>query len=79
MRLTLDRIEEGIAVCFDESGTKYEIACEHLDGALEGDLFETEINGDEIKVIRILREETEMKKASNADRLKNLFNRRKDK
>ena len=77
MRLTLDRIEEGIAVCFDENGVAYEIPTEKLGDMSEGDVLEAEICGEEICNIRPLREETETKKEENASRLRNLFNRRK--
>ena len=77
MKFTLDRIEEGIAVCFDADGVKYNIPTEKLGDMSEGDIFEAELCEGEVCNIRTLRDETEAKKEENASRLRNLFNRRK--
>ena len=69
-KLTVDRLEEGIAVCFDEDGNKYEIK----ESLCEGDIFIADIGYDgKLTLIRKNDEETLKTKARNASRLEALF------
>lgn len=72
IKLTVDRIESGIAVCIDEKERKYECSI----NAVEGDIFEAEISDiGEVTFIRKLENETLEKKTNNASRLNSLFMR----
>lgn len=72
IKLTVDRIEGGVAVCFDDFEKKYECTAP----VAEGDVFEAEMSDEgEITFIRILKEETLGKTENNSLRLKALFRR----
>lgn len=75
MRLSVDRIEGGVAVCYDDGGKKYEIPA---DGLSEGLLIEAKFGLDgEFISATILTEETDARRKEMAARTKNLFNRKK--
>ena len=75
LKLSVDRIESGIAVCYDSNDKKYELPAE---GLSEGELISVEFdsNGKPVSVAR-LTEETEKLKHEIASRTKSLFNRKK--
>lgn len=71
-KLTVDRIEEGIAVCFDENGRKFEIS----DPLAEGDIINVDI--DDLGAVTLIcknDEEKEKKRSDNSSRLRSLFSR----
>ncbi len=74
-KLRCDRTEEGIEICFDEDGNRYEIQ----ECLTEGDIIIAEIseNGD-VTDIEKLSGETENVKAENSSRLAALFERGKN-
>ncbi len=71
-KLTVDRIEEGISVCFDDEGNRYELS----EALTEGDIFEANID-DDGRATLIKRSESEIieKKSSLENRLNALFRR----
>ena len=72
LKLTVDRIEEGVSVCFDDQEKKYEIVGRFPEGAV----LSCEMNEEgSIDVISVMTEETEDKKTKNAARLAALFMR----
>ena len=74
VKLSVDRIEGQIAVCYDDS-KKYHLPA---DGLSEGDILLASFDG-EMKLIsfELLKDETQAKKREMASRTKNLFNRNK--
>ena len=74
IKLSVDRIEGQVAVCYDDS-KKYHLPA---DGLSEGDLVLAELDG-EMKLIsfEILKDDTKAKKSEMASRTKSLFNRKK--
>ena len=74
VKLSVDRIEGQIAVCYDDS-KKYHLPA---DGLSEGDILLASFDG-EMKLIsfELLKDETQAKKSEMASRTKNLFNRNK--
>ena len=72
IKLSVDRIDGAVAVCYDDE-KKYEIPAP---GLKEGDIILAEFD-EEMKLIsrNILQGETEKKKSEMALRTKNLFNR----
>ena len=75
MKLSVDRIENGIAVCYDDNCKKCEIPAH---GLSEGVIIEAEFDEND-KFVRasVLAEETEVRRKNLAARTKNLFNRKK--
>ncbi|MBR4295451.1 MAG: DUF3006 domain-containing protein [Clostridia bacterium] len=76
-KLTVDRVEGQVALCFDEAEKAYELPIGILLGASEGDIIEVEINNGDVKFLHILQKETAEKKAESSARLRALFNRGK--
>lgn len=75
LKLSVDRIENGIAVCYDCNDKKYELPS---DGLFDGDLISAEFDGDEnFLSAKRLKGETESRKSELASRTRNLFNRNK--
>ena len=75
IKLSLDRIEGEIAVCYDESGNKYEIPANKLsEGLIISAVFDE--NGNFVSATP-LPEETEARKKELASRAKALFKRNK--
>ena len=74
VKLSVDRIEGQIAVCYDDS-KKYHLPA---NGLSEGDILLASFDG-EMKLIsfELLKDETQAKKSEMASRTKNLFNRNK--
>jgi len=71
-RLTVDRIENGIAVCFDNSENKVELTLDAAEVQVsEGDIIEVSDNGSIVK----LTDET----ARRRDRINALFDKIKNK
>ena len=69
MKLIIDRIEDGIAVCETEDGGRVEIASELLpEGACDGDVIE-EING----IYCVLPDETDARRHKIREILKGLM------
>lgn len=75
LKLSVDRIENAIAVCYDDGCKKYELPS---DGLFEGDIISAEFdeNGKLISATP-LADETKKRKSELASRTKNLFNRNK--
>lgn len=75
-KLSVDRIESGIAVCYDDNDKKYEL---RTGGLSEGDIIEAEFdeNGTFLSH-KVLTEETKRKKNELSLRTKKLFNRNKN-
>jgi hypothetical protein len=74
LTLSVDRIENGVAVCYDDH-TKYHIPAE---GLFEGAMISAEFDADgNLISASVLTEETENRKKQLADRSKNLFKRNK--
>ena len=75
LRLSVDQIENGIAVCYDGNDKKYELLS---DGLSEGDIISAEFdaNGNLLSV-KVLKDETESRRGELALRTRNLFNRNK--
>lgn len=75
-KFSVDRIENGIAVCYDDDGKKYEFSAETL-GLSRTSLFEaTLVDGIPTDVV-YLEAETAKTKETMKKRLDALFNRRK--
>lgn len=73
MKYTIDRIEEGIAVCEDSNGNHINIQTALLpEGVKEGDIISAGDNG-----FVICREETEERRKQMAVRQRNIFKKRK--
>ena len=76
MRLSVDRIENGIAVCYDGNQKKYELPADRLS---EGFLIDAEFDGNgNLISVTVLTGETETLRKKMAERTKNLFNRKKN-
>ena len=75
-KLSVDRIESGIAVCYDDDDKKYELPA---DGLAEGEIISAvfDSNGKLVSVTH-LRDETESLRRQAAARTKGLFNRNKN-
>lgn len=75
LKLSVDRIEQGIAVCYNDDDEKYELS---VSGLSEGDIIAAEFdkNGKLISYT-VLADETQQKKSELAMRTKNLFKRNK--
>lgn len=74
-KLTVDRIEEGVVIAFSDDGQKYTFAKEELP-LKENDIFNAEIAEDgTVIVLNILKKETNRRKKSLRNRLKQLFNK----
>lgn len=74
-KFSVDRIENGIAVCYDENQTKYEFPAALV--ALErGSLFEADLKDGILTSIVYLEEETAQTKKQMKQRLDSLFSRR---
>ena len=85
MRFSLDRTEGDIAVCYTEQSDvreKYDFSLTDapaLRGLADGTLFEAELGEDGLPHdIRVLTDETEIRRASNKARLAALFARGKN-
>ena len=75
LKLSVDRIVNSIAVCYDDNDKKFEIPA---DGLAAGDIISAELDeSGKLCNVSVLKEETEIKKAELALRTKNLFNRKK--
>lgn len=73
-KFSVDRIEGGIAVCYDQNEKKYEFPAE-LIGLARGSLFEaTVIDGTPTEIVYLEKETLETKKQMK-QRLDNLFRR----
>ncbi len=75
-KFSVDRIESGIAVCYDEDGQKYEFSETDI-GLARGSLFEAELVDGVPKEVSYLEEETKAKKKEMKGRMDALFNRTK--
>lgn len=75
IKLSVDRIESGIAVCYDDECKKYEIPA---DGLAEGDIISAEFDSDKKPVsFEKLKKETSSRRREMASRTQKLFNRNK--
>ena len=76
LTLSVDRIESGIAVCYDDNDKKYELPA---DGLVEGEIISAVFDSSE-KLVSFthLKEETEALRRQMAARTKSLFNRNKN-
>ena len=73
LKLSVDRIESGIAVCYDDNDKKHELPAGDLS---EGELISAEFDsGGNLLSITHLAKETENARREMARRTKNLFNR----
>lgn len=73
MKYTVDRIEEGIAVCEDSNGNHVNIEAALLpQNVTEGDILEAADGG-----FQVCREETEERRRKMAERQKSIFKKRK--
>lgn len=77
-RFTLDRIEEGIAVCFDDNEKEYTVSADSL-GLQPDDIFLAYYDGTIFCDVEYLKKETEEKKAEMQRRLNQLFGRKSGK
>lgn len=76
MEITLDRIEEGIAVFTDEQGQTHTLPAEKLpEGCSAGDVFAAEMSEDGL----ILRESLPKIRAERAERIRNKLEKLKQK
>ncbi len=77
-RYTLDRIEEGFAVCFDGEEREYSVSAASL-GLKPNDIFlaDYDAESNEFYGVEFLEKETEAKKAEMQERLNRLFGRNK--
>ncbi len=77
-KFSLDRIEQNIAVCYDEDEKKYEFSADRL-ALAPGSLFTAEIDGDgEPRNVVFLAEETLAVRRDAKRRLDALFARKKN-
>ena len=74
--LTVDRIEENIAVCMDDGECIFNIPLKSLGEICAGDIFEAEFDGEELIGAIPMPEETERKKAMLKKRLDRIVNMR---
>lgn len=75
LKLSVDRIEQGIAVCYSDDDEKYELS---VSGLSEGDIIAAEFDkSGKLISYTVLTDETQQKKSELAMRTKNLFNRNK--
>lgn len=73
MKYTIDRIEEGIAVCEDDTGNHVNIQLTLLpEDVREGDIISAGDNG-----FTVCREETEERRKALAEKQKSIFKKRK--
>ena len=76
IRLALDRIESGIAICLDDGEQAYRFSADALTGIKEGDLFLALVGSDgTVSVIDRLEDENAEHHARNRSRLDRLFGR----
>lgn len=76
IRLALDRIESGIAICLDEDERVYHFSADSLTGIREGDLFLALVGSDgTVIVLDRLEDENADRHARNRSRLDRLFGR----
>ena len=75
LKLSVDRIESGIAVCYDGGCKKYELpSC----GLAEGNMISATFDGNgKFISAEVLKDETERRRSELASRTKALFNRNK--
>ena len=76
IKFSVDRVEDGIAVCYDEDGKKYEFSAETL-GLARGSLFEATLADGEPTDVVYLEQETLKTKETMKKRLNALFSRHK--
>lgn len=75
LKLSVDRIDNGIAVCYDDGCQKHELPAR---GLSEGDMISAEFNEcGKLISVKVLKDETERRRSDLASRTKNLFNRNK--
>ncbi len=71
--MTIDRIENGVAVAYDRDGNEYTV-CANIAGIKESDIVSATVNEHgQIIDITVLHKITKNKKRSLKDRLTNLF------
>lgn len=73
IKLTLDRIEESIAICLDDENNIYETEKQTLEGIKEGHSFIADIEGGRITVKDTLEEQNRLNSAERAERRRRLF------
>ena len=74
IKLSVDRIINNIAVCYDDDCRKYEIPS---DGLSEGDIISAEFDENRKLITRhILKKETEKRRSELAERTRALFNKK---
>lgn len=71
IELTLDRIEEGIAILLDSDGKIFK--CSESGDFSEGDILLCRIEEGNVTIIEKMNEKTEEKKEELSNRLKSLF------
>ena len=75
LKLSVDRIKSGIAVCYDNDCKKYELPS---DGLCEGEIISARFDSNGVLIsVTHLPSETEDLRRQTAARTKNLFNRNK--
>ena len=78
VRLTIDRIEDGVAVCSDEDGNIRDYPLYYFpEGAAEGSVIDCVFEGNELLSARLQTSEEHLRKAENEARLRTLFSKRK--
>jgi len=75
-KFSVDRVESGIAVCYDEGGKKYEFSEADI-GLARGSLFEAVLVAGKPTEVTYLEKETKEKKAELKGRMDALFKRTK--
>ena len=74
VKLTIDRFENGYAVCFDDNEKKYDIPKNTLPNLREDDIFTADMSQDgKVSNVNYLKEETERKKAEILENYQKLF------
>ena len=78
--LSIDRLENGVAVCFDDEGKEYHLDALALPSACDGAVFLASVgDGGALSFIRFLPEEQEKRRRDAERQLHRLFSRTKNK
>lgn len=78
IRLSVDRTESNIVICFDDLGNKYELPTEIVGTIDDGDIIYVVFSDDEIISVSHAKEDTTSAKTSLQNRLSRMFGKNID-
>ncbi|NLK40217.1 MAG: DUF3006 domain-containing protein [Clostridiales bacterium] len=76
IRLSVDRTEADIVICFDDFGNKYELSADIVGHFKDGDIIYATFSEGNIISAYLAEEETSSKKAALQNRLNRLFDKK---